>query len=247
MSTLAFRVRPAGDVLEEIDDLRARGVFELFFLDQTFGVDRERAFELCDAFAERGDLSWTAFVRPDRADAALLSAMRRGGCHTVILGVESGDPALLERYGKGYGTDEVRAGVARAHAAGLRTVGTFLIGLPEETEASLAATLQLALALELDFMSLNVAVPRFGTPFRRRAIELGLCDPGALVMDQAGASAALATRTLDRRQILRAKKRLVRRFYLRPSYWWTRARAAQGPRELLAQAREGLALFARNV
>jgi hypothetical protein len=37
-------------------------------------------------------------------------------------------------------------------------------------------SLDLALELELDFMSLNMAVPRFGTPFRARAIELGLVD-----------------------------------------------------------------------
>ena len=50
----------------------------------------------------------------------------------------------------------------------------------------------------MDFMSLNVAVPRFGTPFRKRALELGLADPDDLVMDQGGEDAFLPTRTLDR-------------------------------------------------
>ena len=37
-------------------------------MDQTFGVKRSSApSELCRAFAERGDLSWTAFTRPDTA------------------------------------------------------------------------------------------------------------------------------------------------------------------------------------
>lgn len=247
IGTLGFRTRPVADVLEEIDELRARGIRELFFLDQTFGVRRERALELCAALARRGDLSWTAYTRPDTATDELCSAMRRAGCHTLILGVESADDAVLAAYKKGYRASEVAEAFRRAKRHGLRTVGTFVIGLPEETESSLAATLELALALDMDFMSLNMAVPRFGTPFRAEALRLGLASPDELVMDQGGADAFLPTRTLDRARMLALKKSLVRRFYLRPSYLWRRLRAVRSWRELGAQVREGAALFARNV
>jgi len=122
-----------------------------------------------------------------------------------------------------------------------------VLGLPEETEQSLRATLDLALDLELDFMSLNVAVPRFGTPFRRRAVDLGLCDPADLVMDQGGEQAFLPTRTLDREQVVELKREMIRRFYLRPGYLARRLTSAKSLWELGAQAREGLALLRRNV
>jgi len=247
IGTLGFQTRPVADVLEELDHLRARGIHEIFFLDQTFGVKRERARELCAALARRGDLSWTAFTRPDTATAELLGDMRRAGCHTVILGAESADDGILAAYRKGYGVDAVRAAFRRARQAGLRTVGTFVLGLPEETEASLERTLALALELELDFLSLNMAVPRFGTPFRARAIELGLCDPAERIMDQGGAEAFLPTLALDRAAMLRLKKRLVRRFYLRPGYLLGRLRRATSATELGAEVREGLALLRRNV
>ena len=247
MSTLGFQTRTVHSVLEEIDSLRARGTREIFFLDQTFGVKRSRALELCDAFAERGDLSWTAFSRPDTIDDELLSAMKRGGCHTLILGVESSDDELLEVYRKGYDTRGIREGFRRAKRHGLRTVGTFVIGLPEQDEASLERSLQFAEALDLDFLSLNVAVPRFGTPFRRRVLELGLAQPEELVMDQGGAEAFLPTLHLDRRRILELKRRLVRRFYLRPGYLLDRLRSAASVRELAGQAQEGLALLRRNL
>jgi hypothetical protein len=92
-----------------------------------------------------------------------------------------------------------------------------------------------------------VAVPRFGTPFREQALALGLCRPDELVMDQAGSRASLPTRTLERREVLALKRRLVRRFYLRPAYLWRRLRDAQGLLELGRQTREGLALLRRNV
>ncbi|MCK6445799.1 MAG: radical SAM protein [Planctomycetes bacterium] len=246
ISTLGFQTRPVEDVLEELDELRARGIREVFFLDQTFGVQKARALELCEALAQRGDLSWTTFTRPDRADDELLAAMKRAGCHTLIMGVETADDELLAKYKKVYTRDEVVAGFARAKRHGLRTVGTFIIGLPEETEETLQRSLELAIELDLDFMSLNMAVPRFGTPFRARAIEVGLVDPRDLVMDQGGAEAFLPTRTFDRDAMLAMKKRMVRRFYLRPGYLWRRLTSAKSLYELKAQAREGLALLLRN-
>ncbi len=246
IGSLGFQTRPLEDVLEEIDHLRARGVRELFFMDQTFGVAAARALELCAALEARKDLSWTAFTRPDTATDELLGAMKRAGCHTLILGVESADDKLLRLYEKGYVADEVRLGFARVRRHGIRTVGTFIIGLPEESEASLERTLAMAFELKLDFLSLNMAVPRFGTPFRARMLELGLAGADDLVMDQGGASAFLPTRTLDRRAMEALKRRMVRRFYLRPSYLWRRLSSARNLHELSSQAREGLALLARN-
>jgi len=247
IGTLGFKARPVADVLEEIDELRARGVRELFFLDQTFGLLRDRAVELCSALADRGDLSWTAFTRPDMARGELLDAMVRGGCHTLILGVESADEGVLAAYRKGYRTQQVREGVANARQAGLRTVGTFVVGLPEDTEESLRATLDLAIDLDLDFMSLNMAVPRFGTPFRERALALGLAREEDLVMDQGGARAFLPTRTLSSGRMLALKKRMVRRFYTRPGWIARRIAGVRSPSELARQVREGAALLARNL
>jgi radical SAM superfamily enzyme YgiQ (UPF0313 family) len=247
IGTLGFQTRPVADVLEEIDALRARGVRELFFMDQTFGVVKSRGLELCAALAERGDVAFTAFTRPDTATDELLSAMRRAGCHTVIMGVETGESELLAVYKKGYDTSQIEQAFARAKKHGLRTVGTFIIGLPEETEETLSRTLDLALRLPMDFMSLNMAVPRFGTPFRSRAVDLGLASTEDLVMDQGGASAFLPTSTLDRAKMLALKKRLVRRFYLRPSYLWGRLRSVSSWHELKSQVREGLALLRINV
>jgi len=247
IGTLGFKTRSVEDALLEVDHVRALGLRELFFLDQTFGVVKKRALDLCRGLEERGDLSWTAFTRPDTADDELLAAIKRAGCHTVILGVESADDARLATYKKGYSVDAVRDGFRRVKRHGLRTVGTFIVGLPEEDAESLRRTLELAVELDLDFLSLNMAVPRFGTAFRRQAIELGLCDEDDLVMDQGGADAFLPTKHLERAQMLQLKKEMVRRFYLRPRYLMRRLRDVASPGELARQAREGLSLLRRNL
>ena len=173
--------------------------------------------------------------------------MRLAGCHTVIMGVESASDETLAAYRKGYEAQAVRDGIRRAREHGLRTVGTFIIGLPDETEDSLQATLDFAVELDLDFMSVNVAVPRFGTPFRQEALSMGLASEDDLVMDQGGEDAFLPTRTLDRDAMLELKKRTVLRFYLRPKYLWRRLTSVRSWYELKSQVKEGAALLRRNV
>jgi len=60
---------------------------------------RARGIELCAALAERGDLGWTAFQRPDNADDGLLGAMRRADQSSARAFLPTGtfDRAEVER------------------------------------------------------------------------------------------------------------------------------------------------------
>jgi radical SAM superfamily enzyme YgiQ (UPF0313 family) len=246
MGTLGFATRPIEEVLVELALIRSIGVRELFFLDQTFGVRKERARELCRALEGQG-WSWTAFTRPDRAQSGILEDMARAGCHTVILGVESASDEVLRTYKKEYTTEEVREAFARARAVGLRTVGTFIVGIPEDDRDSIRATVAFAKELRCDFASFNVAVPRFGTDWREDLLAGGFADRETRVMDQAGARVAMPTRALSPEEVEREKKRAIRSFYLRPSYLLRRAFSLRTLHEARAQVAEGLALLARNV
>ena len=247
MSTLGFKLRSVERVLEELRYLKSLGVKEIFFIDQTWGVNRKRNLELCRRMVEeRIDLGWVTFCRADIVDEEALQAWKAAGCHTLIFGVESATAELLEKYRKGYKPKQVADGLARARQAGIRTVGTFILGLPEETRETLEATIDLACRLPLDFASFNVAVPRHGTALRSQARDQGLIQD-LRTMDQAGSRVAMPSHHLDRDTVLRLKQKAIRRFYLRPSYLWRRLTAVRSWYELKAQVREGLALLRRNV
>jgi hypothetical protein len=247
IGTLGFAVRPLDSVLEEFRFLKNLGARELFVMDQTFGIQKQRALDLCEAMRRDGfDFGWTAYARPDLAGDELLTSMKRAGCHTVMMGVETPRDPVLESYKKGYDSGAVREAFARARRIGLRTVGTFIIGLPEDTAESIDETVNYAIDLEMDFASFNVAVPRVGTPFRDTTIGLGLADPSARVMDQGGSTAAMPTTTLSRERMLELKRRAIRRFYLRPGYLFKRLARVRTAHELNSQIREGFALLMRN-
>jgi radical SAM superfamily enzyme YgiQ (UPF0313 family) len=222
------------------------GVRDVLFHDQTWGVHRQRNLDLCAAMVDEGlDLGWTTFTRVDVVDDEVLAAWKASGCHTLMFGVEFASAEMLKRYRKGYRPEQIVTGLERTRRHGIRTVGTFLLGLPEETEETLEATVQLACDLPLDYASFNVAVPRHGTPLRAQAKALGLVDEEA-TMDQSGAYVAMGTTTLAPAEVLAAKRRAVRRFYLRPRWLLERVRGMGSWAELGWQVREGLALLARN-
>ncbi|MBN2370272.1 MAG: radical SAM protein [Vicinamibacteria bacterium] len=247
MSGLGFKFRGVDNVMEELRRLKAAGVREIFFIDQTWGVRRERNLALCRRMTEeRLDLGWTTFTRVDVFTPEILAAWRRAGCHTLILGVESASADTLQAYRKGYHRDKIAHGLRMVREAGIRTVGTFILGLPEDTRETVEATIRLACALPLDFASFSVAVPRFGTPLREQARAEGLIGD-TRVMDQSGATVAMATRVLTREEVRRLTRKAVLRFYLRPSYLIRRALSTRSWWELITQAREGLALAARNI
>lgn len=247
MSTLGSKFRSVDSVLEELRVLQRHGVKEIFFIDQTWGVNKARNLELCRRMVEEGlDFGWATFCRADIIDEEVLSAWKAAGCHTLIFGVEFASPEMLKKYRKGYKPQQIMQGLALARRLGIRTVGTFILGLPEETRETLEATIDLACELPLDFASFNVAVPRHGTGLRKQVREEGIADD-LRVMDQSGASVAMHTHGLDPEEMLRLKQRAIRRFYLRPTYLLRRLAAIRSWFELKSQISEGLALLRKNV
>ncbi len=247
MSTLGWRVRPVGNVLEELDAVFRLGVRELFVLDQTFGLNRARAVELLESMCQRAyGFGWVCFSRPDVVEDDLLEKMRRAGCHTVILGVESGSEEILEAAQKGYRTSQIKRGFELCHKHGLRTVGTIVVGLPEETWESFDTTLEFLGELSPGYVSINVAVPRMGTPLRQRAVRLGLIDEGVETMDQSGQRIAMPTLTLSRSQVATLKRKAARQLYFNLQglrSMGSRLALNGNAAEVWAHIRQGAALF----
>jgi len=245
-ATLSFRLRPVAEVVAELRSIRAAGIREVFVFDQTFGIPRERAVELLARWIrEAPGLSWFTFARADRVDPALLRSMRRAGCHTLIFGVETGDEALRAETRKALDADAIRRGFRLAREAGLRVAATFVLGLPGETRETIERTTRLALELDPDYASFNVAVPRARTALRREALAGGWIDRGAIVMDQSGSQGGLATGTLSPEEVLEERRRLVRRFYFRPGYLLRAPLRAGSLTGLRVEAREGAAILGR--
>ena len=163
---------PVDAVLDHLERLVwAHGVQEISFVDDVFTIRRERTLALCRGLCERGlDLSWFCNARADQVDPELAQAMAAAGCHQVYLGFESGSQAILDGIHKGAQLDRLEAGAATLAEAGIgRSVG-FVVGLPGETDATVAQTVALAWRLRPERLQFTAFTPLPGTPLARERL-----------------------------------------------------------------------------
>jgi radical SAM superfamily enzyme YgiQ (UPF0313 family) len=219
VSTLGFKIRPVPEVMEELKQLWNAGYREVHFRDQTFGVNRERTLELCHAIRETlPQLTWSCFSRVDVLDEARIQAMSRSGCHSVIVGIEFDDDEMQVKLDKNIRKDQMFRAVELCHRHQMKVVGTFMLGLPDHDENAVLRTGELSKALDLDFASFNLAIPRLGTPWRRELIRDGLIDDRELHMNTVEGTSTFKRSKLTQEQLSRLRAQIERDFYLRPSY-----------------------------
>lgn len=213
----SYRYHSSEYLIEWFGLLRRRyGIRHLNLYDDNMTLRRERVLSLCEALARSGlGLSFNCASRPEALDMELLKAIKRAGGWTISLGIESGDWEVLRRHRSqavDLGTMRERIGLIRK--AGLRVKGLFMIGLPGETEASLARTRDFILSLPLDEFNLT----KF-TPFPGASCYAGLAGEGTLVDNWELANcvnALFIPNGLTAAKIDDMFKEIYRRYYQRP-------------------------------
>lgn len=219
MNTFLYLERELDNVFEELDYLKSLGVKEILFLDQTIGLNRKRHVEFLNRMIGKNyGFGWFGFTRVDVVDSEILCLMKKAGCHTLWFGVESASDEILRLYKKGYNKLQVLEAFKEAKKAGIKTLATFLIGLPEDTKETIKETIAFSKKLNPDYVSFSFAVPRFGTALRDKAVENGLVSEKEKIMDQSGYNITMGTMNLSKKDMQKYKRKAILGFYLRPSY-----------------------------
>lgn len=219
MSQIGFKLRSTNNVLKELRYLKEMGITELYFDDQTFGVHKKRTIELLNAMIEENlGMGWVCFSRVDVVDKELLTLMQKAGCHTIMFGVESGSQKLLNKHQKGLQLTKIKDIFDLCQKLKIRTLATYLFGLPGETKETAKQTIKFSKYLNSDFAAFNMTVPRMGTKLRRDSVENGTIDNNLDSFDQSSNKAYMETEELNGKQIGYYKNLAVITYYFRPRY-----------------------------
>ncbi len=212
-----LRRRPVAQVVEEMAVGVSRyGIREFFIWADTFTADRRYVQELCRTILEKGlRISWTCNSRVDTIDEETLRLMKQAGLWMISFGLESGNDAILAASGKGITAAQSRAAVNLTNRIGIRTAGHFIFGLPGETEATMAETLDMALSLPLDIGQFYTAAPFPGTALYNEALEKGWLKHGGGSGAFAQNSAVMELPGLPAARVDAFRRYAFRRFYLR--------------------------------
>lgn len=243
-----IRTRSAHNVVEELKAIKKFGYREVMFRDETFTAYRERNMEICKAMITEGlDLTWIANARADMIDKESMEIMKRAGCHMIKFGVETGNDHILKNYRKGTTTAQCRKAFADAHEVGLETHAHIVLGGPEETEETLARTIDFVKDLDPTTASFGILTPYPGTDLFDQVAEKWpeIADGTLSNMDNLHVSGfySQAICGLSGDELSKWVVRSYRKFYLRPSYLIRRLAGVRSFNHFMTLAIAGLNIF----
>jgi anaerobic magnesium-protoporphyrin IX monomethyl ester cyclase len=170
-----WRFRSPEHVVAEMEYLKDRfGCREIEVLDDTFTVSPQRADRICELLIKKNlDLPWSASSRIGTLTAEMARKLKRAGCTTLYLGFESASQEVLDSLCKGVKLEEAFKTMEVIRKAGLRAIGSFIIGCPADTVKSIRKTIRFARALAPRYAQFTLLTPYPGTPFYDEARSRG--------------------------------------------------------------------------
>ena len=146
-------------VLDFIRRVKAFGINNFFFVDNTFNFPSAYAKALCEHII-RADvhINWRCILYPWKVDGALIEKMARAGCKEVSLGFESGSESMLKRMNKQYTLDDIRHITKMLKKQRIRCMGFLLLGGPGETRDSVEKSLSFADSLKTEAMKITTGI-----------------------------------------------------------------------------------------
>lgn len=162
--TARFRERDPARVASEVAHLESRyGVRAIAFRDPLFNLDRDRTRALARHLTPLG-VRFSAEMRADRLDDALLAELAAAGLSSLEIGVETIDRASLSRQKrKPPERAQIERVVRTAQRLGVRVICNYLLGLPDDDEERIEATVAWAKQLNSFAVQFTVATPYPGT------------------------------------------------------------------------------------
>lgn len=162
--TAPFRERAPDRIVAEVRHLVDRyGARAIAFRDPLFNLDADRVRALARGLRPLG-VRFSAEMRADKLDGAMLEDLHSAGLRSLEIGVESVDRGMLAReHRKPPEAAQIERVVAAAHALGVRVVANFVLGLPDDTEETFRASVAYAKRLNTFAVQFTVATPYPGT------------------------------------------------------------------------------------
>jgi anaerobic magnesium-protoporphyrin IX monomethyl ester cyclase len=230
------------NMVDALQELWERYRFtDVNFQDETFFTRRDRVEEMSRRIIDGGlKFSWAATMRADqgvRLPEEVWRLARQSGLRRLLVGVESGDDAMLKRIRKDIKIEQVYQVAQRMHEHGIAGTFPFIVGFPDETDASVAATIECA-------KRLRSMSPSFETP-----IFYFKPYPGsAIVIEAVAAGFRLPDNLVEWSQfdfvaglpgpwVTRAKYKLIERFKFFQEHAWKRTASGMDVLQRMARYR----------
>jgi len=170
-----WRGRSSENVLEEIGWLVEEfGVKSLFFYDDNFPVNKNRAIAICEGIIKNGwDIKWACCSHVKMINRELLKAMKASGCVAIDFGVESGDANILKNTNKCQSCEDIERAFNLVNGADISPQAYLMVGNPGENESTIGNTIELIGRINPRICGANILWLLPGTKVYKDAVEKG--------------------------------------------------------------------------
>ena len=243
-----LRKRSVGHFLEELKWVQQIGFKEVMFNDATLTADMKWASALFEGMIRNNiDLTWNCSTRADRVNTEMLELMKKAGCHTIALGMESVDPAVLKNIRKNISSEQIRDAVSMIKNHGMDTIVFCVVGFPGETRESIKKTTSFLTTLDTTFITLGIAVPVPGTDFYKYVEENNYLSTKDWKLYDPMKKPVFSYPWLTSDEIAYYSTYGLRQFYMRPKYIFSRLKSIRSASEASAYFRNFLGFMKRYV
>ncbi|MFH1856434.1 MAG: radical SAM protein, partial [Candidatus Omnitrophota bacterium] len=155
-----IRYRSPELVVEEIGYLVNKfKVKNIKIVDELFVLNEKHYMKIVDLIIEKGyGLNFWAYARVDTVKKENLPRMKQAGINWLALGIESANFQVRDGASKQMKIKDIKNVVESIQAAGIRVIGNFIFGLPDDTMETMQETLDMAMEFNCEFINFYCAM-----------------------------------------------------------------------------------------
>ncbi len=219
-----YRTRSVEHVVSEI--AKAKEYFpqvkEFFFDDDTFTDDLPRAEAIAKGLGKLG-VMWSCNAKGN-VPYESLKIFKENGMRLMVCGFESGNQQILHNIKKGMRIEQLREFSKNCHELGLKIHGTFIVGLPGETQETIRETIEFAKEVNPYTLQVSLAAAYPGTYLYNQAKQNGWLleedNGGRLIAEQGIQVSSISYPHLSHEDIFKSVETFYSEYYFRPGKIW---------------------------
>lgn len=174
-----LRKKSTERAIKELKFLKDRYKIEFFFfVDSDFCLESDEELSgFLKKYKEEINLPFFIEARVDSVNERKLSDLKKAGCETIAMSIESGNPYIRQEIlNKKVTNKQIIQAFNLARKIGLKANSQNIIGNPEEKRKEIFDTIEVNRAAKPYSISANFLIPYKGTEIRRLCVERGYIE-----------------------------------------------------------------------
>ncbi len=231
-----IRRRSIEHVIEEIKLLYYKyKIKEIHIEDDNFTFSTSYVTEFCQRLIqEKVDVVWfcSSGIRIDTLNEEMLKLMKKSGCYTITVAIESGVQRILDLMKKQLSLEKIRRAVELIHKVKYNPIGLFMIGYPGETKEDIEQTIKFAISIPLKRAQFALFHPLPGSEVYQELVEKGELT-NIQWQNLKPSKVSYVPKGLSREELKSLQKKAFLKFHLRPKILYYQLKDIQSLKHLI--------------